>query len=75
MKTITMSELRGEPGERLIDIRRNNASFLITKNGKPAAKLVPPTWDMVDGITVIEHDGTFRGPEPLTLRRDLGQDY
>lgn len=37
-----MTELRSEPGERLIDIRRNGESFLITKNGKPVAQLTAP---------------------------------
>lgn len=41
MKTITMTDLRSEPGERIRDVQRKNKSFLITKAGKPAAKLVP----------------------------------
>lgn len=70
MKTITMTELRSEPGERLVDIRRDGASFLLTKNGKSVAKLVP-----VDDVTVIERDGRICGESPLTARRHLGQGY
>ena len=41
MKSITMTEWRNEPGERITDIRRDGASFLITKGGKPVARLLP----------------------------------
>lgn len=67
MKTITMTELRAEPGERLIDIRRDRTTFLITKAGKPAAILGP-----VDDTTIIERDGTIKGELPLTFRQHLG---
>jgi prevent-host-death family protein len=70
MKTITMSELRAEPGERIRDVSHEGQSFLVTKAGKPAAKLVP-----VDEGTVIESDGTIRGPAPLTMRQNLGGHY
>jgi len=70
MKTITMTEFRAEPGERITDIVRDRRSFLITKAGKPVAKLVP-----VDDTTVVERDGTIRGERPLTMRLDLGEGY
>lgn len=70
MKTITMTEWRNEPGERITDIRREGASFLITKGGKPVARLMP-----IDDVTVIECDGKIRGETPLTLRRALGAGY
>ena len=70
MKTITMTEWRNEPGERITDIRRDGTSFLITKGGKPVARLVP-----VDDETVIERDGRIRGEIPLTRRRALGNGY
>ena len=70
MKTITMTEWRSEPGERITDIRRDGASFLITKGGKPVARLLP-----VDDVTVIGRDGKIRGATPLTMRRDLGSGY
>jgi prevent-host-death family protein len=41
MKTITMTELRKEPGERIRDVFKNGESFLITKDGKPVARLIP----------------------------------
>jgi prevent-host-death family protein len=63
MKTITMTELRQEPGERIRDVQKEGKSFLVTKAGKLAAKLVP-----VDDTTIIESDGTIRGPKPLTFR-------
>lgn len=41
MKTLTMTQLRTEPGERIRDVSHGGESFLITKDGKPVAKLVP----------------------------------
>ena len=70
MKTITMSDFRAEPGERLRDVQRGGQSFLITKAGKPAARLVP-----VDDAIVIERDGTIRGEPPLTLKTPMGGHY
>lgn len=70
MKTISMTELRSAPGERLIDIRRDRASFLLTKDGKPAARLLP-----VDDGTIIERDGRIRGELPLTFRRPMDAGY
>lgn len=79
-----MSEFRAEPGERLRDVQREGQSFLITKSGKPAAYLIPvPAGTggpvIAGGLpivlsedTVIERDGTIRGPKPLTMGRDLG---
>lgn len=67
MIVITMTEFRAEPGERIIDVIRDRKSFLLTKAGKPVAKLVP-----VDDSTIIERDGTIRGPLPLTFRTPLG---
>lgn len=62
MKIITMTELRAEPGERFIDIRRDHQTFLVTIRGKPIAKLGP-----VDETIVIGRDGTIRGERPLTM--------
>lgn len=70
MKTITMTEWRNEPGERIADIRRDGASFLITKGGKPVARLLP-----VGDVVVIDRDGKIRGEIPLTMRRNLGDGY
>ena len=63
MRTITLSDFRAEPGERIRDVKRGGKSFLLTKSGVPAAKLVP-----VEDDTTIERDGTVRGPMPLTAR-------
>lgn len=70
MKTITMTELRAEPGERIRDVQREGKSFLVTKAGKPAARLVP-----VEDGTEILPDGTVRGPLPVTYRRLMGHSY
>lgn len=70
MKTITATEFRSATGERLIDVRRDGASFLITKAGKPIARLIP-----IDDVTTIERDGKVCGEAPLTMHRDLGQRY
>ena len=40
MKIITMTELRASPGEHIIDVIRDRASFTITKGGKPVAMIV-----------------------------------
>lgn len=47
-RTLTMSELRAEPGERLRDVWKEGHSFTITKAGKPVARLVPvgPEFDL-----------------------------
>lgn len=63
MKTITMTELRAEPGERIREAQKHGRSILITKGGKPAAKLVP-----VSDTTVIFRDGTIFGGVPLTAQ-------
>jgi prevent-host-death family protein len=66
LKIITMTEFRAEPGEYVRATQRHGRSFLITKAGKPVARLLPPS-----DTTVIEHDGTIRGEMPLTFRRHL----
>lgn len=66
MRRLTMTEFRASPGERLIDVLRDGATFLLTKAGKPAAMLVPVR--DADVTTVIERDGTIHGPRPLTFR-------
>jgi prevent-host-death family protein len=68
MKTITMTEFRAEPGERLRDVQRGGESFLITKAGKPAARLVPVN-AVTDEPTTIRPDGTIVGSPPLTMRQ------
>lgn len=70
MKTITMTELRGEPGEFVRKTQRHGQSFLVTKDGKAVARLLPP-----EDTIVIRRDGTIQGEAPLTFRRDLGSGY
>jgi prevent-host-death family protein len=70
MRTITLTEFRAEPGERIRDVQREGKSFLLTKAGKPAARLVP-----VDDVTAIEGDGTVRGELPVTFRAALDGHY
>jgi prevent-host-death family protein len=61
-----MSEFRKEPGERIREVAREGKSFLITKSGKPVARLVP-----VDETIQIERDGTIRGETPITFRKSV----
>jgi len=70
MKTITLTEFRAEPGERIRDVHKGGQSFLLTKAGKPAAKLVP-----VDDVTIVALDGTVRGEMPVTFRMPLDGHY
>lgn len=66
---ITITELRARPGEYLLAVTRARQSFVITKHGKPVAKLGP----INDDIT-IESDGTILGELPLTHRLVAGSD-
>lgn len=56
MKTLTMSEFRQQPGDHLIDVRRDRQSLLLTRNGKPFARVVP-----ADDLIVITRDGRIVG--------------
>lgn len=67
MKTITMMQLRANPGEYAFRVRADGESFLVTYQGKPCFKMVP-----VEEVTVVRPDGTFKGPKPLTFRENLG---
>ena len=65
MKKITVMQFRKSPGEFFIDIIRNGWTYILTKAGKPFAKLGP-----VDDTIVINKDGTFKGETPLTMLKD-----
>lgn len=68
--TVTMMDLRSQPGEVLRAVEVDGREITITKQGRPAAKLVPV--GAADETTVIHPDGTFTGKPPITFRRDLG---
>lgn len=70
MKTITMMQLRAQPGEYAHLVSRHGESFLVTAHGKPVFKIVPLNED-----TVVHPDGTIDGPKPLTFRTNLGGEY
>ncbi len=58
--TITITDLRKAPGEYLMAVDRTGAEFVITRNGRTVAKLVPAD-------TIIHADGSVEGALPLTL--------
>lgn len=66
MKQITMMEFRASPGEFLDEVRRRGKSFVITKGGKPAARLVP-----MDDVIRIDGEGDVVGERPFTFRHDF----
>ena len=70
MKTITMMQLRKNPGEYAFRVRADGESFLVTYQGKPCFRMVP-----ADEGTIVRSDGTFKGPKPLTMGLDLGGEY
>lgn len=70
MKTITMMQLRANPGEYAFRVRADGESFTVTYQGKPCFKMVP-----VDETTTTRSDGTFKGPKPLTMGLKLGGEY
>lgn len=77
MKTITMMQLRAQPGEYGHLVSRHGESFLVTAHGKPVFKIVPIVEDFlpVSDVTVIRPDGTVVGPKPLTFRENMGAEY
>jgi prevent-host-death family protein len=55
--TLTMTELRSEPGELIREVARHGRTFIITKAGKPVAMLVPFSagpFVRIEGSTAIE---------------------
>lgn len=40
-QTLTLTEFRREPGERIREVYREGRIFVLTKSGKPVARIVP----------------------------------
>lgn len=74
--TITMMELRSNPGEILDRVSRG-LEVRITKQGKWIATMRAPALAMSDDETiVVRPDGTTEcGRKPLTFGLDLGGEY
>jgi len=64
--TITIMQFRASPGEFIHEVSRHGKHFVITKMGKPVARLLP-----IDETTVIKLDGEIVGEPPLTKGRSL----
>lgn len=65
--SITMMELRAQPGE-VMEAIRDGAIVHVTKNGRHVATIAPP--DDVDETIIVNSDGsTLDGRKPLTWRR------
>lgn len=72
MKTITMMDLRSQPGEYAHLVSRHGESFIVTSQGKPVFKIVP----VGDEILTVRSDGTTSdGRKPITFREKLGGEY
>ena len=65
-----MQEFRKGPGEYMRDVSRNGLSFLLTRNGKPVAKLIP-----VDDMLILGRDNETDARIPLTKGLNLGDSY
>jgi antitoxin (DNA-binding transcriptional repressor) of toxin-antitoxin stability system len=62
MKTVTIQFLRCNMGKMFHEISERKISYLLTKAGKPVAKLVP-----LDDTIEIMPDGEIRGERPMTM--------
>lgn len=74
--TVTMMELRSNPGEILDRVSRG-LTVRVTKQGKWIATLQPPSQaSRNDDTIIVRRDGTTEdGRKPLTFREDLGGEY
>jgi antitoxin (DNA-binding transcriptional repressor) of toxin-antitoxin stability system len=74
--TITMMELRANPGEVLDRVSRG-LEVRVTKQGKWVATMKAPSLAIpADDTIVIRPDGTTEdGRKPLTFGLDLGGEY
>jgi antitoxin (DNA-binding transcriptional repressor) of toxin-antitoxin stability system len=64
MRKITMTEFRSGPGDYILDVCRDGKTFMLTKAGKPVAKLGP----IEEGTCEIMPDGTVRGDQDAFRR-------
>jgi antitoxin (DNA-binding transcriptional repressor) of toxin-antitoxin stability system len=71
METITMMQLRKEPGEYAHRVYKHGESFLVTNQGRPMFCMVPVS--EARATLVIKPDGS--GPKPLTFKQNLGGEY
>lgn len=67
--TITMMELRANPGE-VVDLVSHGMTIHLEKNGKLVASIVPH--GSSDEVCTIDSKGRINGQLPVTFRRDLG---
>lgn len=65
--TITMMDLRQQPGE-VLDAARDGAVIRVTKQGKHVATIIGANFEP-DAPTIVHPDGTVDGPLPFTHRR------
>lgn len=74
--TVTMMELRSNPGEILDRVSRG-LTVRITRQGKWIATMRPPALAARDDDTIaVRPDGTTEdGRKPLTFGLDLGGEY
>lgn len=74
--TVTMMELRSNPGEILDRVSRG-LTVHVTKSGKWVATMKAPALAVSDDDTiVVASDGTTaHGRKPLTFGLDLGGEY
>lgn len=72
--TVTMMELRQQPGE-IMDRVARGLTVYVTKSGRPVAKLVPFSHTEDETIVVRRDGSTVDGRKPLTFGLDLGGEY
>ena len=72
--TITMMELRKQPGE-IMDRVTRGLTVYVTKSGRAVAKLVPFSRPDDETIIVRPDGSTVDGRKPLTFGLDLGGEY
>lgn len=74
--TVTMMELRSNPGEILDRVSRG-LTVNVTKSGKWVATMKAPSLSIsADDTIIVRPDGTTEdGRKPLTFGLDLGGEY